>query len=333
MITKLVTIQRHITEQQSLYPTATGEFTSLMWDFILATKQVTRAVGKAGLAEVLGATEDINISGDTVMKLDKYAQNKIFQAMDHGGHLCVMASEEVDDIIPIPEKHPKGKYVLIYDPLDGSSNIDVNISIGTIFSIHQKISRGSPDGTLEDCLQRGLDQVAAGYIIYGPSTMLVYTTGRGVHGFTYDPSLGEFLLSHENIKMPARGKIYSINEGNAGSWDEGTRNYINYLKQKDEKTCRPYSLRYVGTLVADFHRTLIYGGIFMYPASPKPKLRLLYEASPMAFLVEEAGGNATTGRERILEIKPKKLHQRVPLIIGSHDDVAEYEQFFQGKRK
>ena len=331
-VSKLVTIQRHIMEQQSLHPEATGEFTRLLWDFILAVKQIDREVRKAGLAEILGATEGVNVSGDRVMKLDEYAQDRIFKAMDHGGHLCVMASEESPDIIPIPDKFKKGKYVFLYDPLDGSSNIDANISIGTIFSVHRKKTKGE-DGTVDDCLQKGLEQVAAGYVIYGSSTMLVYTTGNGVHGFTLDSSLGEFLLSHENMRIPAKGKIYSINEGNSAHWDDGTRNYINHIKQKDEKTNRPYSLRYVGTLVADVHRTLTYGGIFMYPATPKPKLRLLYEASPMAFIVEQAGGRATTGKDRMLEVQPKELHQKVPLIIGSRDDVTEYEQFFQGKRK
>lgn len=331
-ITKLVTIQRHIMEQQAMHPEATGEFTRLLWDFILAIKQISRAVSKAGLAEVLGATGETNITGDTVQKLDSYAQDRIFKAMDHGGHLCCMASEEAEGIIPIPAKFKKGKYVLLYDPLDGSSNIDVNISIGTIFSVHRKRSQGE-DGTLEDCLQKGSVQEAAGYVIYGSSTMLVYTDGHGVHGFTFDPSLGEFLLSHENIRIPNRGKFYSINEGNALNWDNGTKNYVNYLKQKDEKTRRPYSLRYVGTLVADIHRTLIYGGIFMYPASPKPKLRLLYEASPMAYVVEQAGGKASNGSQRILDIQPTELHQKVPIIIGSKDDVTEYEEFSQGKRK
>jgi fructose-1,6-bisphosphatase I len=330
-ITKLVTIQRHIMEQQSLHPEATGDFTRLLWDLIIAVKLISREVNKAGLAEILGSTDFVNIHGERVMKLDEYAQDRIFKAMDHGGHLCVMASEEKPEIIPIPDRFPKGKYVLIYDPLDGSSNIDVNVSIGTIFSIHRKRSKG-PDGTLEDVLQRGVDQVAAGYVIYGSSSMLVYTTGNGVHGFTLDPSVGEFLLSHENMKIPQRGKIYSINEGNWLHFDEGTKRYIQYIKQKDEETKRPYTLRYIGTLVADFHRTLISGGIFMYPAAPKPKLRLLYEAAPLAFIAEQAGGKASTGKERIMELTPKELHQKVPLIIGSRDDVTLYEEFFQGKR-
>jgi fructose-1,6-bisphosphatase I len=243
-----------------------------------------------------------------------------------------MASEENDEIIPIPEQFPKGKYVLLFDPLDGSSNIDANVSIGTIFSIHRKKTDGE-NGTLEDCLQKGADQVAAGYIIYGSSTMLVITTGQGVNGYTLDPSVGEFILSHIDIKTPSNGKIYSANEGNSKFWDEGTRNYIDYLKEKDPATGRPYSLRYIGSLVADFHRNLLYGGIFLYPTDykdpdkPKAKLRLLYEASPLAFIVEQAGGIATTGKENIMDIVPTELHQRVPLIIGSKEDVLMYQKF------
>ena len=233
-------------------------------------------------------------------------------------------------MITVPREYHRGRYVLMYDPLDGSSNIDVNISIGTIFSIHKKVSPGE-DGTIEDCLQPGLKQIAAGYVIYGSSVMLVYTTGHGVCGFTLDPTIGEFLLSHD-IKMPARGKTYSINEGNSASFDPGTAKYVSWIKQKDPASGRPYSQRYVGTLVADVHRTLINGGLFMYPASPKPKLRLLYEAAPMAMIAEQAGGRATTGRERIMEIIPTELHQKVPLIIGSPEDVAAYERFFAEKR-
>jgi len=238
-----------------------------------------------------------------------------------------MASEESENIIPIPDGSKRGKYVLMFDPLDGSSNIDVNASIGTIFSIHRKITKNHEDGSLEDCLQKGCDQVAAGYFIYGSSTMMVYTTGNGVHGFTLDPSLGEFLLSHESIRTASRGKIYSINEGNVNSWDAGTRRYIEYLKEDRKDRGHPYTLRYIGSLVADFHRNLLKGGIFLYPG-PKGKLRLLYEAAPLAMIVEQAGGAASTGAERILDIQPESLHQRVPLIIGSCDDVAEYNRFF-----
>lgn len=333
---KIVTIQRHIMEQQELHPAATGEFTRLLWDLVLAFKMISREVNRAGLANILGLAGHDNVQGEQVTKLDDYAQKRIYEQMDHGGHLCCMASEEVEDMIPIPPQFPKGKYVLLFDPLDGSSNIDVNASIGTIFSIHRKRTPG-PDGTPEDCMQKGSDQLAAGYVVYGSSTMMVYTVGRGVHGFTLEPSLGEFLLSHENIQIPKRGKIYSINEGNEASWDEGTRRYIRHLKEKDKATNRPYSHRYIGTLVSDAHRTLLKGGIFLYPsdvsdpAKPKPKLRLLYEASPMAFIFEQAGGAASTGRQRILDVQPTSLHQRVSLILGSPEDVREYERYVQGK--
>ncbi len=333
---KLVTLQRHILEEQSRFPHARGEFTRLMWDLTLAIKIISREVNKAGLVEILGETDEQNVHGETVMKLDRYADERIFKAMDHGGHLCCMASEESQDLIPIPEKFAQGNYVLIFDPLDGSSNIDKNVSIGTIFSLLRRKTPAGGPGTLEDCLQPGVEQVAAGYVIYGSSTMLVYTTGHGVHGFTLDPSVGEFLLSHPNIRIPEKGKIYSINEGNANFWDEGTQKFVSWLKEKDPQTGRPYSLRYIGSLVADFHRNLLAGGIFMYPLdrkdpnNPKPKLRLLYEANPLAFIVEEAGGMATTGDKRIMEIQPEHLHQKVPLIIGSKWEVEKYQEFYQG---
>jgi fructose-1,6-bisphosphatase I len=238
-----------------------------------------------------------------------------------------MASEESEGIIPIPEDGRRGKYVLMFDPLDGSSNIDVNASIGTIFSIHRKVTY-QIDGSIADCLQPGNRQLAAGYFIYGSSTMMVYTTGNGVHGFTLDPSLGEFLLSHENIKTPTRGKIYSINEGNFNKWDVGTQRYIEALKQESKELGRPYSLRYIGSLVADFHRNLMKGGIFLYPG-PKGKLRLLYEAAPLAMIAEQAGGAATTGDTRILDIQPSSLHERVPLILGSREDVEEYQRAYK----
>ena len=333
---KVVTIQRHIVEQERLYPKATGDFTGLLWDLTLAAKTISREVNKAGLADILGLTGEQNVHGEVVKKLDVYANERICKAMDHGGHLCIMASEENEDIIPIPDEFPKGKYVLLFDPLDGSSNIDANVSVGTIFSIHKRKTPGK-EATIEDCLRKGAEQVAAGYIVYGSSTMMVYTTGSGVHGFTLDPSIGEFLLSHESIKIPSKGKIYSINEGNASTWDEGTKKYIAYLKESDQTTGRPYSLRYIGSLVADFHRNLLYGGIFLYPADckdpkkPKPKLRLLYEAAPLAFIVEQAGGIASTGKERIMDIQAAELHQKVPLIIGSKEDVLIYEKFFNQK--
>ncbi len=333
---KGMNIQSHIFEQERKHPNASGSLTGLLMDLIYAAKIISREVNKAGLVDVLGITGNENVHGEEVKKLDEYANQKIFNAMDHSGHLCIMASEEMEEAVPIPDKYPKGKYVLLFDPLDGSSNIDANVSIGTIFSIHRKKTDGV-DGKLDDCLQKGRDQVAAGYIIYGSSTMLVYTTGNGVSGFTLDPSVGEFLLSHENIKTPENGKIYSANEGNAKFWDEGTKKYIDDLKESDPATNRPFSLRYIGSLVSDFHRNLLYGGIFLYPADFKDpkypegrgKLRLLYEASPLAFIVEQAGGLAITGKNNILDIEPKELHQKVPLIIGSKNDVLLYQEYYE----
>jgi len=337
MAQRLVTIERHIMEQQRLHPEATGEFSALLNDIAFAAKVIHREVSKAGLVDILGRTGEQNVHGEEVQKLDEYAHNVIRRAMDHTGRLCVMASEEWADVIPIPERYGCGKYALVYDPLDGSSNIDANVTIGTIFSIHRKVSPG-PRGGLEDCLQPGSKQAAAGYVIYGSSTMLVFTTGNGVDGFTLDPSVGEFLLSHESIRIPPKGKIYSVNEQNYNYWDEGVRRYVDYLKAIDKPTGRPYSLRYIGSLVADFHRNLLYGGIFMYPAdrrdprNPHGKLRLLYEAAPLAFIVEQAGGYASDGHRRILDIEPTELHQKTPLFIGSKEDVLEAEEFVQGKR-
>jgi fructose-1,6-bisphosphatase I len=328
MQTKITTVQQHILDEERLHPGATGDFTALLTSLTLAAKIISREVNKAGLVKILGDTGEVNVHGESVQRLDEFAQQTICRAMGHNGHLCVMASEESADIIPLPGESKKGKYVLMFDPLDGSSNIDVNASIGTIFSIHRRVSNHSPDGRLEDCLQKGSEQIAAGYFIYGSSTMMAYTTGHGVHGFTLDPSLGEFLLSHENIRTPSRGKIYSINEGNMHSWDAGTRAYIDFVKEDRKDRGHPYSLRYIGSLVADFHRNLLKGGIFLYPG-PKGKLRLLYEASPLAMIVEQAGGAASTGSERILDIQPASLHQKVPLIIGSRDDVREYNRFYK----
>ena len=334
MTEKIITIERHILEQQRFFPKATGGFTNLLYDIALAAKIISREVSKAGLAEILGLAGEENVQGEQVMKLDVFANEMLIRMNDHTGRLCAMASEENPDVIPIPERFPCGKYVLVFDPLDGSANIDLNVSVGTIFSIHRKVSDGQR-GTLEDFLQSGYKQVAAGYIVYGSSTMMVYTTGQGVHGFTLDPSVGEFLLSHPNVQIPPRGKYYSTNEGNYHYWSEGVRRYVDYLKVSDEATGRPYSGRYIGTLVADFHRNLLAGGIFMYPAAtkdpqkPHGKLRLLYEAAPLAFIVEQAGGRASDGTQDILQIQPESLHQRVPLFIGSREDVDEAEQFIR----
>jgi fructose-1,6-bisphosphatase I len=321
---KFMTLERHILEEGRLHPHATGQFSGLLHDLALAAKLVWREVTKAGLVNILGATDRMNISGDIVKKLDEFADQTIFRMMDHGGHLCVMASEENEDLLHIPEDYPQGKYVLLYDPLDGSGNIDANVTIGSIFSIYQRTS-ASGKGTMEDVLQPGIRQVAAGYVLFGSSMMFVYSTGHGVHGFTLDPSVGEFLLSHEHIMIPSKGTIYSVNEGNFGRWSPGVQRYIQHLKEEDPATGRPYSQRYIGSLVADVHRTLLYGGIYCYPGdskNPDGKLRLVYECNPLAYLVEQAGGAASDGRIRIMEKVPQTLHERTPVFIGSADDVA-----------
>jgi fructose-1,6-bisphosphatase I len=320
------TLERHILEEQRTHPGASGDFTRLFQQLALAGKIIASRVNQAGLAGVLGVTGEVNVQGERVQKLDVFANNALIHAIECGGQVCLMASEEVDDPIPIPTDYPRGRYVLMFDPLDGSSNIDVNISIGTIFSVHKRVTPESADPALEDCLQAGYKQVAAGYIIYGSSTMFVYTTGERVHGFTLDPSVGEFFLSHPNLRIPERGKIYSINEGNEAKWDDRVRGWVRWLKTPDKANGRPYSSRYIGTLVADFHRTLLKGGVFAYPAdhkNPQGKLRLLYEASPLAFVARAAGGAASDGTQAILEIVPTELHQRVPLYIGSRLDVED----------
>ena len=320
----IITIERHIIEAERQFPEATGAFSSILYDIAFAAKMIGKEVRRAGLADILGYTGEVNVQGEEVRKLDEYANEVLFKALDHTGHLCGMASEEVEDFIPIPDKFPTGNYCVLFDPLDGSSNIDANVSVGTIFSVHRKVS-DHPRGSLQDCLQPGYKQVAAGYVVYGSSTMLVYTTGNGVHGFTLEPSIGEFLLSHPHIRIPNPGqRIYSCNEGNYGKWSDGQRRFVSWLKGAgDEPNPRPFSSRYIGSLVADFHRNLLYGGLFMYPAdvkSPRGKLRLLYEAAPLAMIAEHAGGKATDGTRRIMEIEPESLHQRTPLFIGT----AEY---------
>jgi fructose-1,6-bisphosphatase I len=333
-VSKFMTLERHIVEGERQHPGATGEFSGLLHALSLAAKLVWREVTKAGLVNILGGTERTNISGDVVKKLDEFADEMIFKAMDHGGHLCVMASEENEDLLHIPEHYPYGKYVLIYDPLDGSGNIDANVTVGTIFSVHRRVS-ASGKGTMEDVLQPGRKQVAAGYILFGSSMMFVYCTGQGVHGFTLDPTVGEFLLSHENIRIPKQGSIYSMNEGYFERWSPQMQRYVRYLKEDDNTTGRPYSARYIGSLVADVHRTLLYGGIYCYPRDSKNvngKLRLMYENNPLAFIVEHAGGAACDGKTRILNILPESLHQRTPLFIGSVDDVKLAQEFLMGKR-
>jgi fructose-1,6-bisphosphatase I len=329
---RFMTLERHIIEEERKHPEATGELSHLLSDLSIAAKVISLEVNKAGLVDILGLTGDQNIHGEHVKKLDIYAHEMLFRAMDHGGHLCVMASEEEENIIHIPSHHRLGKYVLLFDPLDGSSNIDANVSIGTIFSIYKRISPDDTPGTIEDCLQAGMHQVAAGYVVYGSSTVLTYTAGNGAHSFTLEPSIGEFLLSHEDIKIPSKGKIYSINEGNYKYWHPGLKKYIKYLQEEDATTDRPYSTRYIGSMVADIHRTLLYGGIFMYPAdsrSPNGKLRLMYECNPVAMIIEAAGGRATDGKKRLLEIEPFELHQRIPIFAGSPEDVLLVEQFMR----
>jgi fructose-1,6-bisphosphatase I len=329
---KFLTLARHIIGEEKKYPHATGELSGLLHDLSLAAKVISLEVNKAGLVDILGFTGDSNVHGEKVKKLDIFAHDMLIRAMDHGGHLCVMASEEEEDIIHIPPKYNIGKYVLLFDPLDGSSNIDANVSIGTIFSIYRRVSSAGKPGTLEDCLQQGLNQVAAGYVVYGSSTILVYTAGNGVHGFTLDPAFGEFILSHKNIQTPKKSKIYSINEGNYLYWHPGLKKYIKYLQEEDEKTGRPYTGRYIGSMIADFHRNLLFGGIFMYPAdsrNPNGKLRLMYECNPVAFIIEQAGGRAIDGKQRILDIKPENLHQRVPIFVGSEEDVNMVEKFMK----
>jgi fructose-1,6-bisphosphatase I len=328
----VTTIDRHIIEQERKYPEATGRLSNILVDMALAAKIIHREVAMAGLVDILGSTGTVNVQGETVQKLDEFAQDVIYNAMDHGGNLCCMVSEEEEDVIPIPEEFPIGDYVLLVDPLDGSSNIDVNVSIGTIFSIHHKISAGERGG-VEDCLQPGRRQVAAGYILYGSSTMMVYTSGAGVYGFTLDPSIGEFLLSHPNIQIPdPPQRYYSVNEAYYQRWSKGQQEMVKCLKGLGETELPSFRSRYIGSLVADFHRTLMKGGIFMYPrdtASPEGKLRLLYEAAPLAKVCEEAGGRASDGVQNILDIRPTDLHQRTPLYLGSGDFVDMAEEFLR----
>jgi fructose-1,6-bisphosphatase I len=335
MYARAVTLSQFVLQQERIHPTATGEFTNLLYDIELAAKMINREVIRAGLSDVLGYTGAQNVHGERVQKLDLFAHQTISRVLGSTGQLAVMASEEDEDIIPVPKGMPFGSYVVNFDPLDGSSNINANINIGTIFSILPRLTR-TGHGSLADCLQAGRRQMAAGYVLYGSSTMLVYTTGVGVHGFTFEPSLGEFLLSHPDIRTPERGRIYSVNESNYFQWTDGVKRYIDWLKQEDAESGRPYSARYVGSLVADFHRNLLYGGIFLYPGdkkNPRGKLRLLYEAAPLAFVAEQAGGAASDGERRILDLAPSDLHQKTPLVLGSAQDVRDCELFIQERHQ
>lgn len=333
MVNKFKTLYRHIIEEERKIPEATGQLSDLLSDIALACKVISLEVNRAGLIDILGFTGQTNIQGEEVKKFDKYANEILTHVMKTSGHTCAVCSEEEEFFIPVEPLYEakvlENKYICHFDPLDGSSNIDANIAIGTIFSIYKRKSLKGP-GTLEDCIQQGINQVAAGYVVYGSSTILVYTAGKGVHGFTLDPSAGEFLLSYENMQIPKKSKTYSVNEGNYKKWSKGMQKFIDYLKENDPTTGRPYTSRYVGSLVADFHRNLLYGGIFIYPndnKNPKGKLRLLYEANPLSFIIEQAGGKASDGKNRILDIVPDTLHQRTPLFIGSYDDVTLAEKF------
>ena len=317
------TIERFILEREREIPGATGELSSLLYDLCLAAKVIAAAIRRAGLVNILGSADTVNVQGEEQQKLDVLANETIKNALGHTGRVAVMASEEDEGPIPIPPHWPIGKYTVLFDPLDGSSNIDSNSSVGTIFSICRRVSEEG-HGTLEDLLQAGHHQVAAGYVMYGSSTMLVYTTGGGVHGFTLDPTIGEFVLSHESMEVLPVGKYYSVNESNFARWDRGIQTAVRGFHGDLPDRIAGKNSRYIGSFVADFHRNLVNGGVFLYPADTKNtngKLRLLYEASPMAYIVEQAGGAATNGRDRILDIEPESLHQRTPLVIGSRDDV------------
>ena len=334
MQNKCITLTRHIYMEQQAHSPASGKLSSLMAQVGFAAKLVAREVGKAGLGGFIGKTGNINVQGEEVKKLDQFGNDAFIQAFGYSGLVCTLISEEMEKPLHLSENCEEGKYILVIDPVDGSSNIDVNGAIGSIFSFYQRVEN-EKHGTEEELLRKGIEQIAAGYVLYGPSTILVYTCGFGVHGFTLHPGLGEFLLSHENIRIPLKGRTYSVNEGNYNRWQPAVRQFIDFLREEDSKNGRPYSARYVGALVADLHRTLLDGGLYLYPGQikkPEGKLRLLYEASPLAFIVEQAGGRASTGFQRILDIKPDKIHQRVPLILGSREDVALAEDFSQGRK-
>ncbi len=327
MTDKIMTIERHIFEKQKDFPKATGVLTGLLYDMALSAKLIARETTRAGLVDILGATDSTNVYGERQQKLDVFADSVIFKMNDHTQRLCAMASEEHEDILQIPPHFGRGKYVLLFDPLDGSSNIDVNVSIGTIFAIHRKVSRNE-HGTMADMLQPGSRLVAAGYVIYGSSTMMVYSTGQGVDGFTLDPSLGEFLLSHPDIRIPEPPLFYSANQGYEKEWTQGVRRYTHWLQGLDEDAREPLSQRYIGSMISDFHRNLLQGGVYYYPADadkPHGKIRLLFEAQALAFIAKNAGGYGSDGIGDILDIQPRALHQRVPMFIGSRALVEKAE--------
>ncbi|HEH9634074.1 TPA: class 1 fructose-bisphosphatase [Pasteurella multocida] len=328
------TLGQFIVEKQAEYPNTKGELSGILSSIRLVAKVIHRDINKAGLTNnIIGTSGAENVQGETQMKLDLFAHNTMKQALISREEVAGFASEEEENFVAFDtERGRNAKYVILTDPLDGSSNIDVNVAVGTIFSIYRRVSPIGTPVTLEDFMQPGNRQVAAGYIVYGSSTMLVYTTGNGVNGFTYDPSLGVFCLSHENIQIPANGKIYSINEGQYLKFPQGVKKYIKYCQEEDKATHRPYTSRYIGSLVSDFHRNMLKGGIYIYPSAtnyPNGKLRLLYESNPMAFLAEQAGGMASDGYQRILDIQPTELHQRVPLFLGSKEMVEKAQDFMK----
>ena len=326
------TLEQFIIEQQEARPHSTGAFSRLLRDLSIAAKVVNRDMRRAGLADVTGESGEINVQGEVQQKMDALAHREFVRALRRGGETCLIGSEEHAEAIPLDARSDDGgKYIVLLDPLDGSSNIDVNVSVGTIFSVYQ-LPEEAAAPSLEAALQPGTEQIAAGYVVYGSSTMLVYTTGEGVNGFTLDPSIGEFLLSHPKIQTPKEGRIYSINEGNYNSWSGGLKAYIKHVQEEDAESGRPYKARYIGSFVSDVHRNLLRGGIYIYPESrrdPTGKLRLMYESNPMAFIVEQAGGAASDGRGRILEKKPGALHERTALYIGSEAMVRRVETFLR----
>ncbi|MGD2205790.1 MAG: class 1 fructose-bisphosphatase [Anaerolineae bacterium] len=329
---KVITIERHILQQQKRHPEATGVLTSILYDIALAGKIISRETTRAALEDILGLTGRFNVQGEEVAKLDEYANAAIVRLNQYTGRLAIMASEEIAEAISIPEEYPTGRYVLLFDPLDGSSNIDYSVSIGTIFCILRRKSPEGAPGAVEDCLQPGHDIVAAGYVLYGPSTMMVYSAGSGVHGFTLDQTVGEFLLTHPNIRIPEKPKFYSVNQGYERHWAREIQEFTHHLQTQR------LSLRYIGSLVSDFHRNLLGGGIFYYPADtrdpkrPHGKLRLLYECAPLAFIAEQAGGAASDGSQPILDIQPIELHQRTPLFIGNKELVELAEAYVRGEQ-
>lgn len=335
---EMITLGEFVIRQQSDYPHASGELSSLLGSIRLAAKVVNREINRAGLSsDIIGATEQENIQGETQQKLDVYANEKFKAALEARGEVCGLASEEEDDYVVFDNKSGHtSKYIVMIDPLDGSSNIDVNVAVGTIFSIYTRVSKVGTPVTMDDFMQPGRKQVAAGYVVYGSSTMLVYTTGHGVNGFTYEPSLGVFALSHPDMTFPQDGKIYSINEGNYLKFPMGVKKYLKYCQELVPEEGRPYTSRYIGSLVSDFHRNLLKGGIYMYPSyanAASGKLRLLYECNPLAFLAEQAGGKASDGYRRIMDIEPSELHQRIPYFVGSKELVEEAESFMREYRE